>query len=283
MIAPLDPDASFAELLQAWQSSADDFVDLATSLTQDEWDTPTDLPGWTVGDVIAHVGWIEGVLLGEVDPPHEPDWDDLPHVRNDFGRITEVPVDLRRGWSRDAVLVELVDVMTRRSAALANGPQDATVETVGPLGIAPLGRVIRMRTMDTWVHEQDIRDALSRPGHRDSPGARATAAQLLPGLPKVWGKGASAHPGDVLRVTVSGPELVADVLVVVDDGGRARLVAEDLLDQVGPATTTLTMPWSTYLALACGRGDAVQHRRDVSIEGDRELADKTLAAFTVMI
>ena len=283
MTGPLPATASFDELQEAWQSAVDDFVELAQSLTQAEWDAPTALPGWSVGDVIAHVGWIEGVLVGEVDPPHEPDWSALPHVRSDFGRITEIPVDLRRTWPREAVLVELSDVVSRRIAQLGSGPQDPDAEVMGPFGPAPVGRVLRMRAMDTWVHEQDIRAALGRPAHLDSPGAQATAAQLLPGLAKVWAKGAGASPGQVLRVVVSGPELTAQCMVGVDDSGRARVMSDDLLDQAGPATTTLSMPWATYLALACGRGDLARRRREVEVEGDRDLAEKTLDAFTVMI
>jgi len=278
MTTPLPEDSSFEDILAAWQSAADDFVELVTPLAQEEWDAPTALPGWTVGDVVAHVGWIEGILLGQMDPPHEPDWDALPHVRNDFGRITEIPVDLRRRWPREDVLIELADVMSRRATSLREGPQDASLEVVGPLGVAPLGRVVQMRAMDTWVHEQDIRAALGRPGHLDAPGARATAAQLLPGLAKIWVKGAGAQPGQALRVSVTGPELTAERTVIVGDDGRARAAGPE-----EEPTTTLTMDWSTYLALACGRGDHAQWRARVEVEGDAGLGERTLQAFTVMI
>ena len=188
MAAPLPADAGFDELFAAWRSASADFIDLVTPLSQDEWDLPTALPGWTVGDIVAHVGWLEGLLVGEMDPPHEPDWSALPHAQSDFGKITEVPVDLRRAWTREAVLVELADRVAQRTAVLEDGPHDATHEVMGPFGPAPLGRVLRMRTLDTWVHEQYIRDALGRPGHLDTPGAQATASQLLPGLGKVWAK-----------------------------------------------------------------------------------------------
>lgn len=278
MTTPLPEDATFDEIVSAWQSAADDFLALVTPLSQEEWDAPTALPGWTVGDIVAHVSWIEGILLGAIDPPHEPDWAALPHVRNDFGRITEIPVDLRRSWPREQVLIELADVISRRGADLRGGPQDAAVEVIGPLGPAPLGRVVRMRAMDTWVHEQDIRDALGRPGHLDSPGARATAAQLLPGLAKIWVKGAGAAPGQSVRVTITGPGLIAERLVLVDADGRGRDVPS-----VDDVTTTLAMDWPTYLALTCGRGDQELLRTRVEVGGDVELARSALASFTVMI
>jgi uncharacterized protein (TIGR03083 family) len=283
MVAPLPDDAGFDELLGAWQSASDDFLDLVTPLSQAEWDAPTALPGWSVGDIVAHVGWIEGLLMGETDPPHEPDWAALPHAVTDFGRITEIPVDMRRSWTREAVLIELSERISRRAAELAAGPHDASLEVMGPLGRAPLGIVLRMRTLDTWVHEQDIRDALGRPGHLDSAGARATAAQLLPGLGKVWAKRAGAQAGDVLEVRITGPGIEGGAIVAVGDDGRARIVGDDLLDQAGESTVMLEMSWPAYLALSCGRGDPRPWRDQVSVSGDPGLAERTLDHFRVMI
>ena len=283
MAAPLSEDATFDELFAAWQAASADFIDLVTPLSQAEWDAPTALPGWSVGDIVAHVGWIEGMLIGEVDPPHEPDWSALPHAVTDFGKITEVPVDLRRSWTREAVLIELADRVARRTAELESGPRDATLEVMGPLGPAPLGRVLRMRTLDTWVHEQDIRDALGRPGHLDTLGAQATASQLLPGLGKVWAKLAGALPGQVLDVRITGPGVEGGAIVAVGDDGRARMVGDDLLDQAGAATVTLAMSWPAYLALSCGRGEPQPWRDQVVISGDEELAGRVLDHFRVMI
>ena len=283
MAAPLSEDATFDELLAAWQSASADFIDLVTPLSQAEWDAPTALPGWSVGDIVAHVGWIEGMLIGEFDPPHEPDWSSLPHAVTDFGKITEIPVDLRRSWTREAVLIELADRIARRTAELESGSRDATVEVMGPLGPAPLGRVLRMRTLDTWVHEQDIRDALGRPGHLDTLGAQATASQLLPGLGKVWAKLAGAQPGQVLDVRITGPGIEGGAIVAVGDDGRARMVGDDLLDQAGAATVTLAMSWPAYLALSCGRGEPSPWREQVVISGDHALAARVLDHFRVMI
>jgi hypothetical protein len=133
------------------------------------------------------------------------------------------------------------------------------------------------------VHEQDIRDALGRPGHLDTPGAQATAAQLLPGLGKVWAKLAGAERGQVLDVRITGPGIEGGSIVAVGDDGRARVVGDDLLDQAGTATATLTMSWPAYLALSCGRGDPQPWRADVRISGDEPLAARVLDHFRVMI
>ena len=272
-------DADFDMLVGAWTSASADFSELVTSLSLQEWETPTALPGWTVGDTVAHVGWIEGILVGKVDAPHEPNWEVLPHVTSDFGRLTEVPVDLRRSWTREDVLAELAANVTDRHAALITGSHDLTAESPGPFGPAPLGRLLRMRTLDTWVHEQDIRDALGLPGHLDTPGARVTAAQLLLGYGKVWAKLCGAYSGEVLRLRVNEPGVAFARDVVVRNNGRAEVIER----QDGPATVTLTMDWPTFLNLSCGRGDADAVREHVAIEGGASRAAIALDNFCVMI
>ncbi len=283
MTAPLADSADRETLVAAWSSASADFLDLVTPLSQAEWDSPTALPGWTVGDIVAHVSWIERVLLGEYDEPYEPDWDALPHATSFFGRLTEVPVDLRRQWTREDVLIELADVIGRRTLDIDQGPEDLEVEVAGPFGPAPLGRVLRMRTLDTWVHEQDIRDALGRPGHLDSLGARGTAAQLLAGYPKVWGKSVGAAPGETLRLVITGPGIEQSRLISVGEGGRAYGIPDEPGAAVNEATVTLTMAWPVFLALSCGRGDAAAMRSEVEVDGDTVCAAAVLDNFCVMI
>lgn len=279
MVEPLAGSADFETLLSAWQSASQDFIDLVGSLSQEEWDVATELPGWTVGDVVAHVSWIERVLVGEFDDPHEPDWEGLPHAVTPFQRVTEIPVDLRRGWPREQVLIELSDVISTRSRSLADGPHDIDRVVTGPLGEAPLGRVLRMRTMDIWVHEQDIRDALGRPGHLDTPGAQASASQLLPGLAKVWGKLSGATAGQSLRVRIDGPGVTSTTLVTIDDDGRARIVSDD----GSPVTVSLEMSWPAYISLSCGRASAGAARGQVVVAGDAALASAVLDNFNIML
>ena len=87
----------------------------------------------------------------------------------------------------------------------------------------------------------------------------------------------------MLDVRITGGGIEGGATVVVDDDGRARIVGDDLLDQAGSATVTLTMSWPTYLALSCGRGDPQPWREQVSVSGDPELAARALDHFRVMI
>lgn len=257
------------DLAAAWTQAHLDFVDLARGLDEAQWTTATACPGWTVGDVVAHVVSLESILLGRSDHPHQPGWHELPHADTDFRRSTEVAVDLRRTRSRDEVVAELREVVTDRAEAIQQVEMEADVAT--PFGQpAPLAKVLRMRTFDTWVHEFDIRQAIGDPGHLDTDGAQVTLDTLVDALPFTWGKKVGAPVGASARIIVTGPGLTADRTVVVGDNGRAAFA-----DTAEP-TVTLTMSWPDYVILACGRGDA-----PIEISGDPDLGARLAASLTI--
>ena len=63
-----------------------------------------------------------------------------------------------------------------------------------------LGDLLRLRIFDTWCHEQDIREALGRPGNPDSPAAAVFVSQVLDALPMIVVKRVGLEPGKVIMV-----------------------------------------------------------------------------------
>lgn len=272
---------SLNELIDAWAASAADLRAVAVEVGEAGWRAPSALPGWSVGDVIAHVGWIERHLLGLVDPPHQPDWDALPHATSLLSRATETPVDLRRGWSRDEVLAEFDAAVAAREQALRSGPQDPQTPSIDPFGRPKtLGAVLRMRIFDCWVHSQDIRCAVGRPGLGAPEGARFTAEQIAGGLGFVWGKRVGAPPGSTLTVHVTEPGIALTHSVGVDAEGRGGPVAEP-----EAPTVELRMSFDDFVQLACGRqwpdSSTEDARARVEVGGDASLAVRTLDSFNI--
>lgn len=276
MTAPLPADAGFDALFAAWLSAQDDFGQLAHTLSDDEWRLPTDLPGWSVGDVVAHVAWLEDFLGGHVDIEHAPVWDDLPHAQSDFARLIEKPVDLRRSWQREHVLAELDEAVQRRRALLESGARDPEEIIVGLLGPVPLSHNLRVRAFDSWVHEQDIRAVVGRPGLADSPGAQATAAHLLRGLPGVWADKAGALPGETLELRVTGPIAFTAYVGVSAEGAAEIRAVPDAVPAV-----VIDMTWESYVGLATGRGPRWVWLEQVSRTGSDERARAVLDAFCI--
>ena len=80
-------DADIPTLIAAWEGSARDFLEVAEGLDDTEWSYATSCPGWTVGDIVAHVAGVDRDLAGDAPPTDEPDWEALPHVNRPFSRF----------------------------------------------------------------------------------------------------------------------------------------------------------------------------------------------------
>lgn len=264
-------------MIAVWEGSLLALHDAAATADDAGWATPTECPGWTVGDVVAHVIGIERALGGLADPPHEPDWSALPHVTDDFGRFTEVAVDLRRGRPRASVLDELLDTVDQRREQLLAGPLDVAAEVPGVTGRpTPIVRFLGTRIFDVWAHEQDVRRALRTPGHLGSPAAWVSADRLVAALPYVWGKAVAAPAGSSVRLDVTGPGVVARATAVVGEDGRAVAVRDA---DVPDPTVTLTVAWPDYVALGCGR--VPPGATAARVGGDADLGARLLASLAV--
>ena len=281
--APSTP--TIGALIAAWAEAMADVravvAVVVADLGEPGWRHPSLLPGWSVGDVVAHLSWIERILLGRMDPPHQPDWTGLPHVTDDFGRATEVPVDLRRGWTREAVLAEFDESVADRHAALLAGPQDPTTPAMNPFGrMVTLEAVLRMRTFDAWVHGQDIRWAVGRPGATTTAAARVAAEQIAGALGYVWARKAGAPEGSTLLVEVMPPGIALRHAVVRTAEGKG-------VDTPVPPdpTVTLRLGFEDFVQLGCGRTrpdrSTEQARAAVTVIGDAELGARAVAALNI--
>lgn len=257
------------EYVDVWWHSANDLVSLAEELRPEEWDLPTDLPGWDVRAVLSHVAHLEGVLGGA---PHEEAEvpSGLAHVSGPMGQFTEIGVITRR----DVAPEEIVDQIRRYSRArhealLADPPTDPTAPAPGPFGAIGwnIATLLRNRPLDLSMHEQDVRRATGRPGNLDAPGARHSADYLLASLGFVLGKRVGAAPGTTLVAYVEGH---APVAVLVEDSGRGATLPHLPEDP----TATLRMDRETFLLLAGGRRAAAAE--NVTVEGDQALATQVL-------
>ncbi|WP_413102320.1 maleylpyruvate isomerase family mycothiol-dependent enzyme [Streptomyces sp. Inha503] len=262
--------------IDAWTHSIDAITELVNPLAESEWNRATECPGWSVRDVVSHVIGLECEMLGDPRPIHTLPRD-LYHVTNELSRYMEVQVDVRRCHTAPEMTSELEYTVIRRGRQLRNEKRepDAMVRWPGGTEVA-LGEALTRRAFDLWVHEQDLRRALSKPGNLDSPGATITRDLLLSALPKVVAKDAGAAPQSAVVFDVHGPmEFMRTVRIDAD--GRGTI---DGSVSLGP-TVTLTLDWETYVRLACGRvrPEAVAER--LKIEGDQQLADAILQNFAV--
>ena len=254
-------------LVASFEDVWGDIVELCDGLTDEQWARPTDCPGWSVQDNVAHMIGTERMLLGE-QPTAGETAGDAPHVRNDIGKANERWIATYRDRPGAAVLDEFRAVTARRLDALrALTTDEWDREGFTPEGPGPYRLFMAIRVFDCWYHDQDMREALDRPGFLEGPVADLSIGRIpAKGLPYVVGKKAGAPPGSTVVFEVAGsPPIVAAVHVPPE--GRAVL-----LDAAPAApTVTLEMDRRTFARLAGGRWSGDRARADgvVRIDGDQ--------------
>lgn len=237
----------------------DSFSALCGELSDAEWSTPSLCPGWEVRDVVAHLAGIEHALSGWA-----PSADDPPPFNEIAGYMERA-----RSWTAAELVADLSDVLTRRRAELIS-MVDATFEAVSwtPVGVQTYGRFMAVRNFDFWVHEQDVRVPLGRPGHLHGPAAEMALDEVRLSWGYIIGKRANIPEGRSVKIVLTGP-LTGELSAVVD--GRARAV--DRLDNPDATVTTDSL---TFMLLACGRIDPSEpiEQGKVTCAGDNAVADQ---------
>jgi uncharacterized protein (TIGR03083 family) len=259
--------------VDVWWRAVDDFTHLLERLPAADWSAPTDLPGWDVHACAAHTAHLESVLAGG---PEETDDVEVPaYVRGILGVYTEQGVAARRARTPDELITEIREACTtRHTELLASPPTDSRAKPEVIFGGVDWSweRLLRNRPLDVWMHEQDVRRAVRRPGGLDSPAARHSTEYLLESLGLVLAKRASATSGTSLVAEVEGSEPVAFVV----DADRRGVRMEHVPDQ---PTVRLRMSREAFILLAGGRRPAEQV--EVEIVGDEGLAAVVLGAMAV--
>ena len=275
MASSIPRERTIEALREEWASIAD----LLAGLSDDEWAMATPLPGWDVQDNVAHMIGTEMMMSGEPAPDIEIDREVATHVRNDIGAFNEAWIESLRGTDPADVRAQFVELSARRLAALDAMTQDEWDEvSFTPAGKDTYGRFVQIRVMDCWMHEQDIRDAVGRPGNETGLPVEVMLDEVTTALGFVVGKKAGVQQGQsvTFALTENG-SVVREIHVVVD--GRAAVV-ESL---PGPATTMLTMPVGVMTRRCAGRVAPHELRDQITIDGDADIAERVLANQTYTI
>lgn len=202
---------------------------LLADVSDDEWSRPTPCPEWTVRDLAAHLGSVEGFFQG-LPQPEAP-----PTPTDGIDDWTAAGVETRRSWSTDEVVAEIEEASTKQLEHLRS-LDDAgwEQEVMGPLGPTTERGRAGIRLVDLYLHLLDLRAGLGRPLDVD---AEPTACRLtvergvdLAG----WGavKKAGIEDGRI-RLDLSGPGGgVADLVVSNRRGSLVDPEGDDPSDAV---------------------------------------------------
>lgn len=255
--------------------------ELGAHLSEQQWKTPTDLPGWTVQDNLSHLVAIERTLQGLPGTTHRAapvDW-----VKNPIGEMNENEIDSRRHLSGNEVLAEWNEISALRIETLRNaGDEYFDAPAMTPTGPGTVADFLHIRVLDCWVHEQDMRRAVGVAGHLAGPAAELTVDRLIRTIPIVVGKRAATPEGasvviDIVPDAVLGGVTRHIVCTVVD--GRAAVVQTDPKNVL----VGLSMDTETFVILATGRRAFSDVADRVRLSGDSAHAEKVASQLNMMI
>jgi len=260
------------ELVRGLEETWDALRSLLHDVQPDQWSLPTPCSIWSVRDVAAHLGAIEGGFQGFAQPEPPAEW---TTELTGLDAWTAAGVAARAKWPIEDVLDEVdraAEAQLTRLRALDDAGWEAA--TTGPAGPTTMRGLTQLRTFDLWVHLLDLRAAL---GHAlapdDEPTAQRVAVQRAYDLTG-WGAVKRAKLPDGTRVHLSLTGAAAFTGDVVVEGGRARLepsaggMVDDRIDGTATAYLLVTTGRST-MAVPAGGISARGHRAQQLLSGYR--------------
>ena len=191
--------------------------------------------------------------------------------------MNEQWVDSMRALDPSEMLERFREITGIRAEALGSmSQQEFDAPSWTPAGQATYGRFMQIRIYDCWLHEQDIRDSLGRPGNDSGPQAATAVEEIGLALGFIVGKKAAAPAGSAVTFEITGG-VTRTIHVAV--GERAMVV-----DRLGsPADVTLGIASGLFVRLAGGRVDPAASFERIAVDGDQELGRRVIAALPFTI
>jgi uncharacterized protein (TIGR03083 family) len=252
---------------------------LLTGLTEDEWGRSTVCSGWSVKVVALH---LLGVNLGNLsdrrDQFDDPWWSTASgDTIADLNTWNETWVVAARRIS-PRLLCELLaftgDTVSRYYASVDLTATGNSVWWAGS-GPSPVWLDVAREYTERWVHQQQIRDAVGKPGLKEPRYLGPVLAAFVHALPRAL-HAISAPEGTLVRLVVAGEAVGTWVAV----RGRDRwMLGEDV---GGEADATVTVQQDIARRLwtkGIGVDDA---QKLIDAEGNSELAERVLQMVSIM-
>ena len=271
------------DVVDLFAGERDALLRLLAPLSDAEWATPTVCPGWTVKDVALHLLGVDmanlsrrrdGFRAPATQGPSGPTHADLVAFLTCFN---ESWVEATRRLS-PRLLCELLAFTGPAIDAYYRSLDLSTlgepVSWAGPQP-APVWLDVAREYTERWVHQQQIRDALQRPGLTEPRYVAPVLAAFVHGLPRALSP-AAAPTGTRVRLRINGPAGSAWLALRTDEGWVLGQ------DEEGPAAATVTLDqeaaWRLFTK-GITRDVALRHAR---LEGDRSLADRVLDTVSII-
>ncbi|MEV0407682.1 maleylpyruvate isomerase family mycothiol-dependent enzyme [Actinoallomurus sp. NPDC050550] len=254
-------------------------VELLGALGPADWARPTVCPGWDVHDVVGHVlNDFMRRLSGGRDGYGGAVFADDETLPAYLARVNEEFVRASRQLSPQ-LMIELLDHLGPRLDAMW-----AARDLLAPAGLnvswaatdldSPTWLDIGREYTEFWVHQQQVRDAVSIPGATE-PGLMAPVLDIFARALPYTLRTHDRPEGTTTHLEVAGP--AGGRWGAVRQGGRWRMA-----EPTGEPAARVSMDQDTFWRLAT-RGVTVEQARERStVSGDPELTTAVTALLAVV-
>jgi uncharacterized protein (TIGR03083 family) len=270
---------SHAEILALLPAEREALIALLRDLSPGEWAMETACLGWSVHDIAAHVlgddlglvsAWRDGYRPGLAAPST---WAGLVGFVNDRNEAWVA------AWRRASPRL-LLEALEWSGPILWVHFGDLDPEKLGsPIswaGDAPASNLLRVAREYTerWVHQQQIRDAVRRPGLREARWVKPLLDTFSHALPVAL---ASTEAPAATRVSL---------VATGEGGGRWDVVRRSdrwALDDVpGLSAASLTMDVETLWRLYTRQVDRATAEKRARVDGDAAIAQRLLDVVAII-
>jgi uncharacterized protein (TIGR03083 family) len=208
-------------------------LDVFNSLSDDEWNAPSDCAGWTIRDVAAHLA---STIHGVVDPAF------LPDMSSGTESSMEGPVAERRGWTIADVVAEYEKFSGEAAnvfAMVQDEPMASTVLPMGELGTHTMQILPGVFLFDSYCH---LRNDILQPhgpierhiGDGDEQRLRPTVEWMLAGLPWMCTDALARAVTQPLVLDLAGPG--GGAWTIAPGGPEGRVAVTDAASPDAVAT-----------------------------------------------
>ena len=258
-------------------------LELFAELVEEDWRRPTVCAGWTVRDIGLHLlGDDIGYLSGKRDGFKNPffanrDMEGWESLVQNINEANELWVRAMQRVS-PALLADLLALTGKQFyeyvASLDLMAMNGAVSWAGP-GAAPVWLDIAREYTERWLHQQQIRDAVNRPGLKDRKFFHPVLDTFVRALPHTY-RDVAVTDTTVVKLVVTGE--AGDVWYLVGEvNGWSLYKAVEL-----QAASVVTMDQEICWRLFTKGIDKERARIGVSIEGDVELGEKMLETVSII-
>jgi uncharacterized protein (TIGR03083 family) len=268
------------QVTHLFSETLDALLDLLNNLAPDDWLRPTVCAGWTVKDIAQHLlGGDIGILARKRDGYMYAGspiiaWQELVTLIND---LNDSWVKATRRLSPRVLCDFLRFAGEQANAYLATLDPEAVgdpVDWAGPEP-APVWLDLAREYTERWHHQQQIRDAVGRPGLKEPRYLAPVLDAFVRALPHTY-RDVEAEDGALIRLEITGA--AGSCWHLLRASGAWQLV----LDADAPSNATVALDEDVAWRLFTKGIKPEAARKRAIIEGDERLALPALGMISII-